>query len=98
MSTNSGTFLSVCYSENGEGDDLKKIRNLREEAGMTQLQLAVAIGVTPVTVYNWERGQHEPKASQVRALANVFGVSMDDIDFELSATSVRDENRDQPKH
>lgn len=76
---------------------MKKIRNLREEAGMTQLQLAVAIGVTPATVYNWERAQHEPKASQVRALANVFGVSMDDIDFEFPATSVRNEQRDHPK-
>jgi transcriptional regulator with XRE-family HTH domain len=44
--------------------------------------VAVAIGVTPATVFNWERGRHEPKASQLRALARHFGVSMDEIDFE----------------
>lgn len=61
---------------------MKTIRKLREEAGMTQLGLANAVGVTPITVYNWERGRYEPKASQLRSLARVFGVSMDDIDFE----------------
>ena len=61
---------------------MKTIRQLREERGETQLQLAVALGVTPATVYNWERGQFEPKASQLRALARHFDVSMDDIDFE----------------
>ena len=47
---------------------MKTIRELREQRGETQLQLAVALGVTPTTVFNWERGQHEPKASQLRAL------------------------------
>lgn len=61
---------------------MKTIRELRQEAGETQLQLAVAIGVTPSSVYNWERGQFEPKASQLRALAKHFNVSMDEIDFE----------------
>jgi len=61
---------------------MKTIRALREERGWTQLELANAIGVTPATVYNWERGKYEPKASQLRALARAFGVSMDDVDFE----------------
>lgn len=61
---------------------MKTIRQLREERGETQLQLAIALGVTPATVYNWERGQFEPKASQLRAIARHYGVSMDDIDFE----------------
>ena len=60
---------------------MKTIRTLREERGWTQLALANAIGVTPATVYNWERGKYEPKASQLRALARAFGVSMDDVDF-----------------
>lgn len=61
---------------------MQTIRELRERAGMTQLQLAAALGVTPGAVYNWERGRNEPKASQLRAMARLFGVSMDDIDFE----------------
>jgi transcriptional regulator with XRE-family HTH domain len=61
---------------------MKTIRNLREAAGMTQLELAVRVGVTPSAVYNWERGRNEPKATQLRALARAFGVPMDEIDFE----------------
>ena len=61
---------------------MQTIRELRQARGWTQLDLANAIGVTPVTVFNWERGKYEPKASQLRALARAFGVSMDAIDFE----------------
>lgn len=62
---------------------MKTIRELREAAGLTQLQLANALGITPGAVYSWERGRNEPKASQLRALARFFGVSMDDIAFEV---------------
>jgi transcriptional regulator with XRE-family HTH domain len=58
---------------------VKTIRQLREEHGWTQLELANKLSVTPSAVYNWERGKSEPKVKQMRALALVFGVSMDDI-------------------
>ncbi len=58
---------------------MRTIRELREERGWTQLELANKLGVTPATVYNWERGKYEPRASQFRAIALAFGVSMDDI-------------------
>jgi transcriptional regulator with XRE-family HTH domain len=61
---------------------MQTIRELREARGWTQLELGNTLGVTPVTVYNWERGQHMPTALQLRALAGAFGVSMDAIDFE----------------
>jgi transcriptional regulator with XRE-family HTH domain len=61
---------------------MRTIRQLRETNGETRLQLAVAIGVTPSTIYNWERGKYEPKASQLQALAQHFDVGMDEIDFE----------------
>lgn len=61
---------------------MKTIRQLRDEQGWTQLELANRIGVTPGTVYSWEKGKFEPRASQLRALALAFGVSMDDIELE----------------
>ncbi|RIK36688.1 MAG: XRE family transcriptional regulator [Chloroflexi bacterium] len=69
---------------------MRTIRELRESAGLTQFELAVKVGVTPATVYNWERGRYEPKASQLRTLARVFGVSMDDIDFETVVEEGKD--------
>lgn len=58
------------------------IRQLREQHGMTQVELAVKIGVSPGSVYGWESGRTEPKVSQLRKVAKLFNVSMDDIDIE----------------
>ncbi len=60
---------------------MKTIKELRDEKGWTQLELANHLGVTPSTVYNWERGRFEPRLSQLRDLARVFAVRMDEIDF-----------------
>ncbi|WP_040665898.1 helix-turn-helix domain-containing protein [Nitrolancea hollandica] len=61
---------------------MKTIQALHEEWGWTRLELAYKLGETPATVFNWERGRYEPKASQPRALVRVFDVSMAEIDFE----------------
>ena len=61
------------------------IRQLREERGWTQLHLAIQLGVTPVTIYNWERGNSEPRVTQFRQLARLFGVSMDDLTLKSEA-------------
>ncbi len=60
---------------------MKTIKDLRDERGWTQLELANQLGVTPSTIYNWERGRFEPRVSQLRELARLFGVKMDDIDL-----------------
>jgi len=60
---------------------VKTIRQLRTERGWTQLELAIKLGVTPLTVQNWERGRFEPSASKLRTIAQTFGVSMDDIEI-----------------
>jgi len=65
---------------------VKTIRQLREDAGLTQLEVAFRLGVTPATVSNWERGVFEPKASQLRAIARLFEVSSDDIELVESET------------
>ncbi len=61
---------------------MKTIRELRTEQKKTQRDIAVYLGVTTATVYNWEQRMVEPRATQVRELAKLFGVSMDDIAFE----------------
>jgi transcriptional regulator with XRE-family HTH domain len=58
---------------------LETIRQARERRGWTQLQVAIQLGVTPVTIYNWERGKSEPRVSQFRQLSRLLGVSMDDL-------------------
>lgn len=58
---------------------MKTIRQAREELGWTQLELANRLKVTPATIYNWERGRSEPRASQFRQLAHLFGISLDEL-------------------
>lgn len=58
------------------------IRELREGKGWTQAEFAFHLSVTPSSVYAWEAGKSEPKASQVRAIAELCAVSMDSIAFE----------------
>ena len=65
---------------------MKTIRQLREERGWGQRELARRAGVSHVAVWYWEQGQRTPGADQLRALAHAFGVSMDAIDFTHPAT------------
>jgi transcriptional regulator with XRE-family HTH domain len=58
---------------------MKTIKELRTEKGLTQLEVAYRIGVTPLSVSNWERGVSVPTVVKLRALAELFGVSSDDI-------------------
>ena len=55
------------------------IRQLREEQGWSQFDLALKVGVRPETVYQWETGRAVPKVLQLRKLAEIFGLSSDAI-------------------
>lgn len=61
---------------------MKTIREMREAKGMSPVQLAAHLNTSLATIYNWESGKYEPRASQLRAIARLFDVSMDDIAFE----------------
>jgi transcriptional regulator with XRE-family HTH domain len=62
------------------------IRQLREARGWTREQLAYTLGLSVATVYKWEAGTSEPRSSTLRALAELFGVSMDDIEIPVVAS------------
>ncbi len=55
------------------------IRNNRKKKGLTQLQLAEALYVSPQTVSKWENGFSEPDSEKLCALADIFGVSVDNL-------------------
>jgi transcriptional regulator with XRE-family HTH domain len=54
-----------------------RIKRRREAVGMTQVSLAHAIGVAPMTVSKWERDRMEPGATNLRALADVLNCTLD---------------------
>lgn len=56
------------------------IRDLRLAAKMRQSDVAVAVGVDPLTVTMWERGRR-PSAVHLLALARFFGVPAERIEL-----------------
>lgn len=55
----------------------EKIRELREQAGFSQSQLAKKLDVTRSSVNAWEMGLSTPTIQYVVALAKLFHVSSD---------------------
>src|SRR5215210_6052730 len=53
----------------------KRLRAIREAAGLNQIQLAAASGLTHEAISNLETGKHSPYAATVRALAQALGVA-----------------------
>lgn len=55
------------------------IAELRKQHGMTQLELAEKMGVTDKAVSKWERDLSCPDISSLPNLAEVLGVSVEDL-------------------
>jgi transcriptional regulator with XRE-family HTH domain len=72
-----------------------RLRELREDAGLTQEQLAERAGVKRDAVARWERGVREPSWSSILALADALGV--DCRAFQEEPRSVPEPKRGRPR-
>jgi putative transcriptional regulator len=57
------------------------IRQLRQERGWTQADLADRLGVSASAVWKWERGLTRPRWPHLRDLVLLFGVPVAAIAF-----------------
>ena len=55
---------------------MNRLKELRELRKMTRVELAEKLGVTKLTILNWEHGTHEIKGSNAKKLAEYFNVSI----------------------
>lgn len=55
---------------------MNRLYLLRESRKITRVELAEKIGVTKLTILNWEHGTHEIKGSNAKKLAEYFNVSV----------------------
>ncbi|MEQ8462547.1 MAG: helix-turn-helix transcriptional regulator [Coleofasciculus sp. D1-CHI-01] len=57
------------------------LTKLRQRAGLTQQELASAIGVTQKTISIWEKGSVEPKLTfeQTKLLMEVLNCTLDEL-------------------
>lgn len=73
-----------------------KLNAARVNAGLTQEDVAKRLGKSKNTVVNWEKGKSAPDIETGKALAKLYGVSVDDLiflpdDCALSTTGDKDE-------
>ena len=54
---------------------MKRIKELREEKGLSQVQLAKEIGVAQRTISGYEIGAREPDIATIKKLCKFFDVS-----------------------
>jgi len=52
-----------------------RLKELREEKGLSQEQLAKEIDFKPNTISNWERGTREPDFNTIEKLCKIFDVT-----------------------
>lgn len=55
----------------------KNLKEARLRAGLTQAQIAAAVGVAKNTYSNWETGVREPDLMKIKKLTKVLGVTGD---------------------
>ena len=54
-----------------------RIKELRKEFGLSQVELAARMEVTKQTISNWENENIQPSVDMLVGLANVFNVTTD---------------------
>lgn len=55
----------------------KRVMLLREERGLTQVQLGKRVGVSGTCVWNWETGNTFPRSAAMSKLADALGTTVD---------------------
>jgi len=74
---------------NGQPDEQPKqtLKQLREQAGLSQEALARLVGVSSKTVSNWERGTNVASLTvpQIKALCEVLGVALNGLPDDFSS-------------
>ncbi|MBO2582368.1 helix-turn-helix domain-containing protein [Shewanella algae] len=55
------------------------LREAREARKLKQAEVAEYVGVTPQTYMKWENGKNEPKASNIKLLAEILKISESEI-------------------
>ncbi len=74
---------------------MNKLREYRLAAGLTQQFVALSLGVKAPSVNNWESGKSKPKTERLKALAELYGVTVDEL-LNEPPKSKQNESDDHP--
>ncbi len=75
-----------------------RLRQLREDRGMSRLTLAKKLGVSKETIYRYENNLQDPALKRLKQLAGVFHTSIDylvglDCSYTVKLPQLTDEQR-----
>ena len=57
----------------------QRIRQLREEHGLTQLQLGIEINRGQAAIWNYENGVYYPQFESICRLCEIFNISLEEF-------------------
>lgn len=55
----------------------ERLKELRQEKGLSQMELAKAIGLGQSSIAHWEKNERVPNAEAIAVIAKFFAVSAD---------------------
>lgn len=68
-----------------------KLRACRVQAGLIQKEAAKALGVSEVTLKNYETGKRSPDMEVGQKMSELYGIPMDMMDFtKVGNTVIKD--------
>ena len=65
------------------------LRQLREDAVLTQAELAEQVGVSVAAISHWETGGKRPRASNIRKLAKALDISPQSVLAAIRETATK---------
>ena len=72
----------MCNRKGGEllaDKVILKIKEYRQQAGLTQSQLAALVGATQKQISAWENGTNEPSIRALKAISKSLACTIDDL-------------------
>ena len=69
----------------------RSVKAQRERLGFSAAAYAKLVGVSPITIYNWEQGKTRPQKAQLAALAAVRGIGKREALTKLELIKAKEE-------
>ena len=95
----SGAKMVAADQEEGESVrfSARSVRAQRARLGLSANDYAKLVGVTPLTIYNWESGKSRPRAAQMANLVAVRGIAKREALEKLEAFGGKQVRGRRPK-
>ena len=77
----------------------EKLQELRKQKGLTQEELAASLYVSRTAISKWESGRGYPNIDSLKAIANLFSVTVDELlSTDEVLTIAEEDSKQREKH